>query len=66
MEDSVLLDDVVIGEGAVVRRAVLDKNVVVPPGAQIGTDPGYDAEQYAISDNGVVVLAKNQDVMRPS
>ena len=66
VEDSVLLDDVVIGEGAVVRRAVLDKNVVVPPGAQIGTDPGYDAEQYTISENGVVVLAKNQDVMRPS
>ena len=66
VEDSVLLDDGVIGEGAVVRRAVFDKNVVVPPGAQIGTDPGYDAEQYAISDNGVVVLAKNQDVMRPS
>ena len=48
------------------RRAVLDKNIVVPPGAQIGTDPGRDAEQYAISDNGVVVLAKNQDVVRPS
>jgi glucose-1-phosphate adenylyltransferase len=66
VEDSVLLDDVVIGEGAVVRRAVLDKNVVVPPGIQIGTDPGFDAEHYVISDGGIVVLAKNQDVARPS
>lgn len=62
VEDSVLLDDVRIGEGAVVRRAVLDKNVFVPPGSQIGVDREYDAEHYAVSDSGIVVLAKDQKV----
>ena len=66
VEDSVLLDDVVIGEGAVVKRAVLDKNVSVPAGGQIGVDPQFDAEHYAVSDAGIVVLAKNQEVARPS
>ncbi len=28
------MDDVRIGEGAVVRRAIIDKNVVVAPGVQ--------------------------------
>ncbi len=66
VEDSVLLDDVVVGEGAVVRRAVLDKNVNVPPGVQLGVDLDFDAEHYTISAGGIVVLAKNQTVVRPS
>ena len=36
VEDSVLMDGVSIGEGAYVRRAILDKNTVVPPWARIG------------------------------
>ena len=37
--DSVLMDKVQIGEGAVVNRAIIDKNVKVPAGAAIGLDP---------------------------
>ena len=29
------MDNVVIGEGAVVRRAIIDKNVVVAPGVAL-------------------------------
>ena len=28
-----------VGAGAVVRNAIIDKNVVIPPGAEIGVDP---------------------------
>ncbi len=63
VENSVILDDVVIHEGAKVRNCVLDKNVVVPPGAEVGYDPQRDAENYKISDNGIVVVAKNQTVI---
>jgi glucose-1-phosphate adenylyltransferase len=48
-----------IGKGAVVRRAILDKNVVVPDGASIGADPELDAERYTISKGGVIVLGKD-------
>ncbi len=34
-----ILDSVTIGEGAIVRHAILDKNVVVADGRQIGVDP---------------------------
>ncbi|MBA3801042.1 MAG: glucose-1-phosphate adenylyltransferase [Geodermatophilaceae bacterium] len=56
--DSVLMDNVTVGAGAVIRRAILDKNVVVAPGAQIGVDPARDAERFHMSAGGVVVLGK--------
>jgi glucose-1-phosphate adenylyltransferase len=66
VEDSVLLDHVVIGAGAIVRRAIIDKNVVVPPGARIGVHHEADAERYNISQHGVVVIGKGRKVMGTS
>jgi glucose-1-phosphate adenylyltransferase len=56
--DSVVMPGVTVGKGAVVRRAILDKHVVVPPGAKVGVDPESDAEHYTVSTGGVVVLGK--------
>ncbi|MDY7094193.1 MAG: glucose-1-phosphate adenylyltransferase [Acidobacteriota bacterium] len=58
VEDSVLLDSVDVGRGAVVRRAVIDKNVRIPAGARIGVDLEEDRQRFTISDDGVVVVAK--------
>jgi len=54
------MDGVQIGRGAVVRRAILDKDVVVPEGAHIGVDPDLDRSRYHLSAGGVVVLGKRQ------
>ena len=40
--DSVLLDGVEVGRHAVVRRAIIDKNVQIPENARIGLDPEED------------------------
>jgi glucose-1-phosphate adenylyltransferase len=64
VEDSVILHDVQIGDGAIVRRAIIDKGVVVPPGAQIGVDPQADAARFRVSEGGVVVIGKHQVVER--
>jgi glucose-1-phosphate adenylyltransferase len=58
VEDSVLMPGVDVGRRAVVRRAILDKNVRVEPGAEIGVDPVADRERFVVSDNGVVVIGK--------
>jgi glucose-1-phosphate adenylyltransferase len=56
----VLLSGVEVGEGALVRRAIIDKEVVVPPGAVIGQDPRLEARRFTVSAHGVVVIAKHQ------
>ena len=60
VEGSVLMTGVQIGRGAVVRRAILDKDVVVPEGAHIGVDLELDKSRYHVSDGGVAVLGKSQ------
>ena len=62
VEGCVLMNNVEIGRGAVVRNAIIDKNVVIPTGAEIGVDRAKDAERFTISSGGVVVIGKNQHV----
>jgi glucose-1-phosphate adenylyltransferase len=60
----VLLQNVDVGRGAVIRRAIIDKNVHVPEGVQIGVDPEADKERFEVSEGGVVVIGKD-DVIPP-
>jgi glucose-1-phosphate adenylyltransferase len=61
VEDSVLLDGVDVGRDAVIRRAIIDKNVQIPRGVRIGVNPEEDrARGFTFSDNGVVVLGKDE------
>jgi glucose-1-phosphate adenylyltransferase len=57
---SVLMNDVRVGEGAIVRNAVLDKNVVIPPGARVGFDPEEDAKRGFVVQDGLTVAGKDQ------
>ena len=65
VEDSVLMHGVEVGRGAVVRRAIIDKNVLVPADAQIGVDPDWDRQHFHVSENGVVVIGKGDVVPVP-
>ena len=47
-----------IGRHAVVRNAIVDKEVFIPEGTRIGLDPGKDRERFYVSPKGVVVLSK--------
>ena len=58
VDASVLMPSVKIGDRAVVRRAILDKNVIVEPGAQIGVDLERDSQRFTISPGGIVVVGK--------
>jgi len=62
VSDSVLLHGVRVERNATVRNAILDKNVVVPPGVEIGVDQEADlARGFQVID-GLTVLAKGQEV----
>ena len=56
VEDSVILDNCDIGRRAKVRRAILDKNVRVPPDSTIGYDPEQDRKHYHVTSTGIVVV----------
>ena len=63
VERSVVLHNTRIGRHAVVRDAILDKNVVVPEGAEVGVDKEHDrARGFAVSEGGVTVVGKGQRV----
>ncbi|ABD11043.1 glucose-1-phosphate adenylyltransferase [Frankia sp. CcI156] len=59
VDHTVLMDNVLVGRGAVVRDAILDKNVHVPAGAQVGVDKDRDrARGYTVSEQGITVVGK--------
>jgi glucose-1-phosphate adenylyltransferase len=58
VEQSVLLHDVDVGRGAIVRNAIVDKNVRIEPGARVGVDPEADRKRFVVSDRGIVVIGK--------
>ena len=58
VEGSVVFSGVEIGHHAVIRNAIIDKDVIVEPGAQVGVDIDADRERFTVSDAGVVVVPK--------
>jgi glucose-1-phosphate adenylyltransferase len=62
VDGSILMDDVRIGRGAIVRNTIIDKGVVVPPGARIGVDLGNDRRRFTVSESGITVIGKKQVV----
>jgi len=63
--DAVLLDQVRIGAGARVHRAVLDKNVVLDDGATVGVDRERDLERgFTVTDSGITVVGKGIHIPR--
>lgn len=64
VESAVLMPSVRIGEGARIKNAILDKNVVVEPGATIGYDLERDRERFTVSPGGIVVVGKGVTVAR--
>ncbi len=63
VDDSVLLDGVQVGRNAQIKRAIIDKNVIVPEGARIGFDPEHDlARGFVVTESGLTVVGKEQEV----
>ena len=62
VENSILFDGVTVAAGAEVRNAILDKNLVVPRNRKIGDDAERDAEDFTVSEGGVVAIRKGTDI----
>jgi glucose-1-phosphate adenylyltransferase len=58
LEDSVLFEGVDVGRHCRIRRAIVDKDVTIPPNTIIGYDLERDRERFHVTENGVVVISK--------
>jgi glucose-1-phosphate adenylyltransferase len=57
--DSIIMYNCNIGRHARIRRAIIDKNVTVPEGYEIGFDPESDKKKFTVTESGIVVIGKN-------
>ena len=56
VEDSVVLSNVDVGRNVVLRRAVVEKGCVLPPGVRIGVHPEEDRKWFDISPKGITLV----------
>ncbi len=60
--DSILMENVDIGRHCRIRRAIIDKDVVIPPKTEIGYNLEKDRQRYHVTPSGIVVIAKGTAV----
>jgi glucose-1-phosphate adenylyltransferase len=56
--ESVLMDGVDIGRHAQVHRAIVDKQVRIPPHFLVGESPEDDAKRFTVTPGGIVVIPR--------
>ncbi|HET9045373.1 MAG TPA: glucose-1-phosphate adenylyltransferase [Casimicrobiaceae bacterium] len=56
VEDSVVLSNVDIARGAVLRRAVIDKGCRIPAGLEIGVNAAADRRRFHVSPGGITLV----------
>ena len=56
--DSIIFDNVEIGRGSRIHRAIIDKNNRLPPDTVIGHDDATPAGDHFVSETGIVVVPK--------
>jgi glucose-1-phosphate adenylyltransferase len=58
VEESVILDGVVVGRNSKLKKAIVDKNNVIPPFTEIGYNPNEDRKRFTVTPRGIVVVPK--------
>lgn len=59
VEDSIFFENVTIGRHVKIRKAIIDKRVVVPDGSTIGYNHDDDRRNgYTVTDSGIVVVPR--------
>ena len=58
VEGAVVLPYVDIGQGARLRRVVVDRGVRIPPGLIVGEDPELDAKRFRRTASGVCLITQ--------
>jgi glucose-1-phosphate adenylyltransferase len=66
IEQTILMPGVRVGRHARVRRAIVDRDVLIPRGALIGYDVEEDRRRHSVTDGGIVVVtAEDEPLIGP-
>ena len=61
VDDSILFDGVDVGRHCRIRRAIIDKEVKLPPYTVLGYDLDFDRRRgFTVTEQGVVVIGKDE------
>lgn len=58
VDESVILDNVTVGRGSRLKKAIIDKNNIIPAKTEIGYHPKEDAKRFTVTPRGIVVVPK--------
>jgi len=61
IEQCILMPGVRVGRHARLRRAIIDRDVLIPRGAVIGFNPEEDRKRHTVTELGVVVVTEDDD-----
>ena len=59
---SILMENVVIGAESRIKRAIIDKDVTIPPKTMIGYDVDFDRRHFTVTESGIVVISKGMKI----
>jgi glucose-1-phosphate adenylyltransferase len=62
IEESILFERVQVGRNTRLRRCIIDKDVEVPSGVQVGFDLDADRKRFSVTENGIVVIPKRAKI----
>jgi len=58
VEESVIMDGVVIGRHCRIKKAIVDKDNIIPAYTEIGYNPNNDRKLFTVTPRGIVVVPK--------
>jgi glucose-1-phosphate adenylyltransferase len=58
VSSSILFEGVNVGRRAKVHRAIIDKDVTIPEGMEIGFSPEEDRRRFGVTESGLVVISR--------
>jgi glucose-1-phosphate adenylyltransferase len=61
IEQCILMPGVRVGRHAKVRRAIIDRDVLIPRGALIGYNTDEDRRRHTVTDSGIVVVTTDDE-----
>ncbi len=58
LRDAVVLPEVDIGRYCQIRKAIIDRGCIIPPGTVVGENPEEDARRFYRTEQGVVLITR--------